>query len=368
MRIRVAVWLSAVMLVMAVPAAAQHFPPDDALRALISTRIDQGFGVGMVLGVLEADGSTRVVSAGRAGPGARPLGEQSLFEIGSITKVFTAILLADMVRRGELDLSDRVAHHLPAHVRVPSRGGREITLLDLATHHSGLPRLPDNMRPADPTNPYADYTVEQLYAFLASYELRRDIGADYEYSNLAVGLLGHVLASVAGKSYEDLVRARILQPLGMDATGISLDPRMQEWMTKGHNRSGTVVPLWDLPTLAGAGALRSSARDMLRFLAANARPAEADIAHAMRLSHQERRSMSEQSAVGLLWAIRKTSGSTIVWHNGGTAGFRTFIGFDPDRGVGVVLLTNSAYGADDIGFHLINPAIALSPPNAAGGS
>ncbi len=256
------------------PAAvvAQHFASDEDLNELIRSRVEDQRAVGIVLGVVEADGSTRVVSYGDAGPNAPPLGVKSVFEIGSITIVFTGILLADMVARGEVSLDDPVVKYLPGAATMPSRGGREITLLDLSTHHSALPRLPDNLAPADAANPYADFTVEQMYEFLSAHELRRDIGSEYEYSNLAVGLLGHVLARIGGGSYEDLVRERVLEPLGMNMTSIALDEDMRNRMAKGHDQQRNVVPLWDLPTLAGAGALRSDLTDVLIFLAANTGP------------------------------------------------------------------------------------------------
>ncbi len=137
-----------------------------------------------MVGVMEADGSTRIVAYGEAGPNSRPLGSKSLFGIASVTKVFTGTLLADMVARGEVSLSDAVADHLPDGVSMPSRGGREITLLDLSTHHSGLPKMPGDFVPADPSNPYADLTVEKMYEFLSSYELTRDIGSEFDYSNV----------------------------------------------------------------------------------------------------------------------------------------------------------------------------------------
>ena len=210
--------LFALVILSSTAASAQHFPSDEDLAALIQSRVDEGRAIGIVIGVVEADGTTRVVSYGGAGPYARPLGETSVFEIGSITKVFTGILLADMVARGEVSLTDPVAKYLPEGVTMPSRGGREITLLDLSTHYSALPRLPGNFSPSDAANPYADYTVEHMYKFLSGYELTRDIGSEHEYSNLGVGLLGHLLARVSGGSYERLVRERILKPLGMSKT------------------------------------------------------------------------------------------------------------------------------------------------------
>lgn len=361
MKTLVAVTVLAIATVMSTPdsSMAQYFPSDAELTELITSRVDEGRGVGIVLGVLEANGSTRVVAYGDAGPDARPLGPRSVFEIGSITKVFTATLLADMVARGELSFEDPIADYLPEEVSVPSRGG-EITLLTLSTQHSGLPRLPSNLSPADATNPYADYTVEQMYAFLSGYELTRDVGARFEYSNLGVGLLGHVLSLAADRDYEQLVRERILDPLGMDMTGVALDDDMRGWMTRGHDQQSEVVPLWDLPTLAGAGALRSNMTDMLAFLAANVGPATSDLERAMRVTHEVRAEAGPGMSIGLNWIVRVTDDQRILWHNGGTGGFRTFLGFDPDAEVGVVVLTNSGHGADDIGLHLLDPDVPLA--------
>jgi CubicO group peptidase (beta-lactamase class C family) len=361
MRVRITFVLCAFALLLPGSAGAQHFPSDEDLSALIRSRVEEGRAVGIVLGVVEADGSTRIVAYGDAGANARPLGAESVFEIGSITKVFTATLLADMVARGEVSFSDPVSEYLPDEVTMPSRGGREITLLDLSTQHSGLPRLPNNLSPADMSNPYADYTVEQLYTFLSGHELRRDIGSEFEYSNLGVGLLGHVLARAGGGSYEEVVRERILEPLGMSMTGITLEGDMRDWMADGHNTEGDVVPLWDLPTLAGAGALRSDVGDMLTFVAANIGPPQSQLERSMRTSHEVREEISPDGSIGLNWLIRNVGDEKILWHNGGTAGFRTFIGFDPDKGVGVVVLTNSGHGADDIGLHLLNREIPLTP-------
>ena len=343
----------------------QHFPSDADIQALIQSRIDENRAVGMVAGVMEADGSTRIITAGEAGPGAQPLGAQSVFEIGSITKVFTAILLADMVAKGEVSFDDPVSMYLPEDdVTIPTRGDREITLLDISTHRSSIPGMPDNFTPADDANPYADYTVEQMYEFLSNLELTRDIGSEAEYSNLAMGLLGHVLARVNGTTYEELVHERILDPLEMNSSGITLSEDMQHWLALGHDMDGNVVSNWDIPTLAGAGALRSDMNDMLVFIAANTGPAETLLEEVMRDSHEARNSFGGPNEIGLNWIITNQGGDKVVWHNGGTGGYRTFAGFDPDRGVGAVVLTNSSHGSDDIGMHLINANIPLTPAPA----
>lgn len=356
-------WLVATLaLAPGAPASAQHFPSDEVVQSILEDRVAAGGAVGIAVGLLEPDGTTRVVTAGSTGAGGPALDSSTLFEIGSITKVFTGILLADMARRGEVSLDDPVEMYLPDGVTVPSRNGAQITLEDLATHRSGLPRLPTNMSPADPSNPYVDYTPELLYTFLSSYGLPRDIGAEVEYSNLGVGLLGFVLSRHLGMSYEEAVRDRILEPLGMETTGIELRGPMASLMAKGHDPGGTVVPLWDVTTLAGAGGIRSNIDDMLRFMEANVGPAKTDLERAMRDAHTPRESMGGPNEVGLNWITRTGDASRVVWHNGGTAGFRTFAGFEPDAAAAVVVLTNSGIGADDIGLHLLDRSVPLSPP------
>lgn len=337
-------------------------PSDSALRAILQSRVDSKQTVGIVVGTLD-HGRTSIFAAGSSGAPGVALDGNTEFEIGSITKVFTASVLADMVAKGEVSLDDPVARYLPRSVRVPTRGGKQITLLDLATQSSGLPRMPDNFHPKDEGNPYADYTVDQMYAFLSSYQLTRDIGSQYEYSNLGVGLLGHALALRAGKSYEDLVTERILRPLGLNDTRMVLSPSMKSRLTPGHSPSGAVVPNWDLPTLAGAGALRSTANDLLKFLAANLDSTSIPLGRVLAITHVDRRDVDGvRMRIGLNWHILNTSERRIIWHNGGTGGYRTFIAFDTAGKRAVVVLSNQSISADDIGFHLLDARAPLAPP------
>ena len=341
-------------------------PPDSEIRKIIVERIDTFHqGVGIVVGVVEPQGR-RVVAYGSLDKGdPRPLNGDTIFEIGSTTKVFTSLVLADMVQRGEVALADPVAKYLPAEAKVPERGGRAITLVDLSTHTSGLPRMPSNFRPKDPANPYADYTVDQLYQFLSSYQLTRDIGSQFEYSNLGGGLLGQALAHRGGVDYEALVRSRITGPLGMNSTGITLSPEMKARLAVGHNDKLVTVPNWDLPALAGAGALRSSVNDMLTFLAANLGYVKSPLAPAMAAMLSVRRPTGAPGGgeIGLGWLITKPSEDEIVWHNGGTGGYRSFIGYDAKTRVGVVVLSNTftGSGVDDIGMHLLDSHVPLLP-------
>jgi len=353
-------------------SAAQSAPrspvPSDAeIRKILIERIDTSHqGVGIVVGVIEPQGR-RIVTYGTVDQGdARPLTGDTIFEIGSTTKVFTSLLLADMVRRGEVALSDPVAKYLPAEVKVPERHGRVITLLDLSTHTSGLPRLPSNLQPKDSANPYVDYTAELLYQFLSTYQLPRDIGSEFEYSNLGAGLLGFALARRSGMGYEQLVHTRIAGPLGMKSTEITLTPEMKERLAAGHNAELKAVPNWDFQALAGCGALRSDANDLLTFLAANLGYIQSPLAPAMAAMRSTRRPTGTASLgeIGLGWFIVKPSSYEIVWHNGGTGGYRSFLGFVPSTRVGVVVLSNTftTTGVDDIGMHLLDSHAPLIPP------
>jgi CubicO group peptidase (beta-lactamase class C family) len=344
-------------------ACASEVASDAAIRGMLSDRIDrQHQSVGIVVGVIEPAGRRIVAYGKRAVDDERPLDGDTVFEIGSITKVFTSLLLADMVERGEVALSDPIAKYLPEDVKVPAHGAKIITLEHLATHTSALPRLPSNLEPNDADNPYADYTVRQLYAYLSSASLSRDPGMHYEYSNLGAGLLGHALARRAGRDYESLVRARILAPLGMDSSSVTLTNAMKERLAVGHDATLERTANWDLPTLAGAGALRSTANDLLTFLGANLGEAKTLAKPMARMIAARRPTGTAGMDIALGWHIATIDGRDIVWHNGGTGGFRSYIGFDPKRRVGVVVLSNASTnaGVDDIGRHLLVPTSALA--------
>ncbi|REJ76087.1 MAG: serine hydrolase [Acidobacteria bacterium] len=301
--------------------------------------------------------------------GANAVDKHSVYEIGSITKVFTGILLAEAIKRGEVKSSDPISKYLPSSIAPLKFADKEITLVDLSTHGSALPSIPDDFKPEDPLNPYADYTVEQMYAFLGRYKLTREIGSQFEYSNLAVGLLGHILAKQAKMDYEDLVKKRILEPLGMNDTAITFTPEMKSRLAIGHDSAGKATPNWDLPTFAGAGALRSTPNDMAKFLAANLGLKKTSIsdslAKAQQLQHTYERENAPPVRIGFNWITSKPGEIDIQWHNGGTGGYRTFAGMDHSKKRGVFVATNGSASADDIGFHLLDPNAklrAVEPP------
>ena len=193
--------------VCASPESSTSALPNSEIRLLLAERIDQRrSAVGIAVGIVTPQGR-RVIAHGALAIGdPRRVGADTVFEIGSVGKVFTALLLADMAQRGKVALGDPAAQYLPPTVRMPEFNARPITLEDLATHYSGLPRLPANFAPRDPDNPYTDYTVALLYEFLSNYELPRNAGAQYVYSNLGYGLLGHILSRRAGLGYGALAR------------------------------------------------------------------------------------------------------------------------------------------------------------------
>jgi len=358
--------LSATLVLSPVAAAQQAFPPDSAILSIIKQRVQEKRSAGIVVGVLEPDGRTRIVAFGDAGPGQPPLDGNSVFEIGSISKVFTAAVLAELVKEGKVKLEDPVQKYLPSSVHVPTRNDKQITLGTLSEQNSGLPRMPSNFHPADQANPYADYSVQQMYDFISGYRLTRDPGSLFEYSNLGVGLLGHALALATGQPYEEMERKRVWEPLKMTNTAITLTPWMKQHLALGHDDGGAVAKNWDLPTFAGAGAIRSTTIDMLKFASANLHPERGKLQEAMAFAHETRAAAGAPNrTIGLNWMIQTTGANTIVWHNGGTGGYRTFLGLDPAKKTAVVIMTNSTgAGADDIGMHLLDPSIPLTPKKA----
>ncbi len=334
---------------------------DAEIKSILHDRIDRAkLSVGIVVGVIDEKGA-RIVSYGKTNQtGGKDVDAESVFEIGSVTKVFTAILLADMVERGEVNLDDPISKYLPKSVKVPTRDGKEITLRHLSSQISGLPRMPNNIRPKDQNNPYADYTVEQMYEAISNSTLTRDIGSQYEYSNLGVGLLGHILALRAGTDYETLVRTRICEPLKMEDTRIKLTPDIGSRLATGHNQALRPVANWDIPTFAGAGALRSTVNDLLKFLAANLGLVKSPLLTAMQKTHQPQHGTPRpELEIGLGWHILKKFETEIVWHNGGTGGYHSFIGFDKGKRRGVAILSNSTSYIDDIGRHLLESQFPL---------
>ena len=316
--------------------------------------LSEGTEAGVVVGVVQ-HGVRRVFAFGTAKP-------DSIFEIGSISKTFTGLILARMVAAGSVKFSDPVRELLPQGA-VPKPEGAEITLLDLAIQHSGLPRMPDNFHPADPQNPYADYRAADLYRFLAKHGVAKPASPQFLYSNLGVGLLGQALADRAGKSYPALLQEEVAGPLGMKDTVVSLSEEQKRRFIQGHDGEHRPAHAWDLDALAGAGAIRSTGADMLTYLEAQLHPERyPTLAAAIGQTHDLRSEAGPGMRIGLAWLYVEKDG--YYWHNGGTGGYSSYAFFDPKHDcAGIVLFNTTVVGsfADLLGTHVRQRLIGEAP-------
>jgi CubicO group peptidase (beta-lactamase class C family) len=299
-------------------------------------------GGGLVIGVMD-HGKRRIFAYGTAKP-------DSIFEIGSITKTFSGLVLAQMVVQKKVTLDTPIRTLLPAGL-VAKPEGAEITLADLATQHSGLPRMPDNFKPQNPVNPYADYHAAQLQEFIARHGVAKPADAAFLYSNLGFGLLGYGLSLRAGVPYGQLVSTEITGPLHMSDTGVTLSPAQRSRLIQGYDTNFDPTGPWDLDAFAGAGAIKSTAADMLTYLDGNLHPdkyamsAAADspaatLPAAVALDHQVRANVTVNgnTRIALAWFFNPKTGS--YFHSGGTGGYRSLAGFNPTQNRAIVVLYN----------------------------
>lgn len=341
----------------------------DLRQALASGALAPGTQGGVTIGVVRS-GVRQVFAFGTAE-------RDSIYEIGSITKTFTGLLLAQMIEQGSVRLDEPVRELLPPGLVKPK--GPEITLLDLITHHSGLPRMPDNFHPADMSNPYADYTLGDLYAFIAHHSVGEPANPPFLYSNLGVALLGQALSDRAGTPYATLLAQEITGPLGLHDTVISLSPEQRQRLIQGHDAQHRPVRPWDLGAMQGAGAIRATAADMLTYLQANLHPdrlaarlpSSADgrtLPAAFTLSHQLRAQAGPAMRIALAWLYDPATGDYL--HDGATGGYSSFAFFNPKENYAAVVLVNTSIGpredfAGALGMHISQrfagkPAVTLA--------
>ena len=310
--------------------------------------------------------SGREVYTFSADPG-RPTPRDALFEIGSISKVYNALILATAVAARELTLETPVSSLWPAAQALDAAPG-PVTLEHLATHTAGLPRLPATFAPRDATDPYADFDDAALVRALATTTLEAPPGERYAYSNLGAGLLGRALAERFERSWEALLRERVLAPLGLSDTHVSLDAAAAPRLVEGHTADGVPTPPWAFDALAGAGALRATIDDAARFLEAQLHPEATPLEAAIRLTQTPRHPLAGGGHIALGWHVAAPGA---LWHNGGTGGFRSFAAIRPQDGLGVVVLASSAASqVDALGGRLLGlaagrPAEPLSLPPLA---
>ena len=359
-----AVILALALSVQTVSSSSPSSLSDTDIHKILVDRIDvQRQSVGIVVGVASPSGR-RVVSHGTFGINdTRPIAGDAVFEIGSVTKVFTSWLLADMARRGEVRLSDPAARYFPTGTTVkPASHGKTITLADLATHTAGLPFWPTNVPATGNINAaLSSYTPAQLFEFMSTFDVPPDVGTRWAYSNVDAGLLGILLGGRAGSTYDAWLAARITNRLRMTSTAVTVSSDMTPRLVTGHNAQLNVAPRWTVPAMAGGGSLHSSANDLLTFLAALG-DAESPIAAALPTMIETRRQgPGFQQALGWM-VIGRTPDEEMLFHDGQTLGFASSIAYDPRARTGVVVLSNAAAGVGDIARHVLRPAIPLAKP------
>ncbi len=339
------------------PGRGQHSPQWRGLEKALNDLVEGGHVPGVVVGKVDQRGQKEVLAFGKVSYGAEEasVDQRTLFEIGSLTKLFTCLALVDIAREDSVSMNDPLGRYLPDTLDLCSVLRDSVELHHLATHRSGLPRLPANMMPADIENPYADYGLQDLYQYLEAYETTGSRVGSYSYSNLGMGLLGHLLERIEGKPFDRVLKERVMQPLGLRSTWDSVPPAERMRLAKPHS-GGREVSYWHMPTLGGAGVLRSDLTDLLKFLQAFITPASSPLENPIsRVLDTKYEARPQAFDMGLGWHITSTDSDTIYWHSGGTGGFRSYIGFRRKQKEGIVILANGNFDLKDIGRHYLEP-------------
>ena len=335
----------------------------ETVKSRIRARVDYGYNPSVVVGLVNSDGRAWYSYGQRVLGTESPVNENTVYEIGSVTKVFTSLLLADAVARGEVTLDQRLQTLFPGDLHIPL-GVPEISLLHLATHRSGLPGDPSNICFEDLLRPFECYTEARLREFLDAHTLARNPGAAWEYSNLGFGLLGFALSHKLTVPYAELLRQRVLEPLGLQDTRLSTVASESHRLALGYN--GPILrPSFHMGVLEGAGDLRSTASDMLRFVEFNLRLMTNGLSATLDGMRQQRSSTAYPGIQqGLGWWLWDLPGGRIVQHGGNTVGHSAFVGFHPAKKIGAVVLSNarvdSVADITDLGLYLLDSSFPLT--------
>lgn len=330
-----------------------------SLKNKIDSLAKDRYLVGMIVGIILDEEKYVFPYGSKSLEKTDPPDPNTVFEIGSITKVFTTTILADMVVDGIINLDDPVADYLPVDkVKIPSSNGTKITLKHLATHTSGIPSMPDNIADfKSHPDPPASYTLNLMYDFLNRCSLDFPVGSKHQYSNLGVGLLGHVLAQAEEKSYKELLTDRIFRVLGMNNSSLSLKTNQRKNMAIGYDLDKQVKTMWNgKESLQGSGLIKSNLNDLFKFLEVYMERKETSLKEAITLAKIPVQEAYPGSKICLGWYIDEISDSQQVFnHNGATAGYYAFIGFNRSLDFGAILLTNNMFekSLDRLGFEIL---------------
>lgn len=309
--------------------------------------VNKNGNVGLIVGVVRGD---RVFIKG-FGKKSKERGDapdaQTIFELASIGKIFTASAAQILSERGEISFDDSIDKRLNPTVKMCEKA-KNITLRQLATHTSGLPSFPESFIPKikDELNPYKDLTVRDLYDYLATCENLGAVGK-FDYSNLGMGVLGHILELKTGKSYETIVKDEIVNRLEMKNTTITLSAEQRELLAQGYNEQGNPNPVWEDSVLTGAGSFLSNAEDMTKFIRANFDASHSEISNFLLKTHEKQTG----GETGLGWHYYSrffaalTDEEDVIWHNGGAGGYASFIAINKKTKSGVIVLSNTT---DDV--------------------
>lgn len=335
----------------------------DSIKAIIEREVASKRSKSIIVGIVDANGR-HIVSAGvKSDKNPQKPDGNTMYELGSVGKLFTTLLMSEMSLKHELNYNDPVSKYLPKYVKVPSKDGKEISLLHLSTHRSGLPRMPYNIDPKDPDNPTADYTTAQLYESLPATQLRGEINSRWAYSNLGYALLGQAMVEVSGKSFETLLKQKIATPLNMKSTVITLTPELNKNRAMPYFIFGHPTNNWQNPGMEGSGAASSNMNDMLTFAAANVGLIKTDLFPAMELTHvKQGKKDGNDGFITMGWTIINEDNENILWKDGATGGYRTFIGIDKKKKYGLIILSNTGMNlVTDIGLHILDSSNAVEP-------
>ncbi|MGF7080037.1 serine hydrolase domain-containing protein [Mucilaginibacter sp. UYCu711] len=329
---------------------------DKIVDSVARRYIQKSNTVGLSIGIIK-DGKISTYNYGETKISNRQLpNNNTIYEIGSITKTFTAAILAHYVNDGKVSLTDPITKYLPDSVAA-NPALKDITLLNLINHTSGLASLPTNFtaqKPYNEANPYKNYTRQLLFAYLKNCTLKSVPGKNYAYSNLAVGLLGIILENISGKHYDQLVSEIICRPLAMKSTIQHLYPLIIPRFTTVYDEDGHETPTWDmLDTFAAAGSLKSTINDLLIYTKANMIKADNKLSKAFSLTHQVTFNNDTQLSIGLGWHIIKVDGISYYFHNGGTGGSSSFLAYNIERNIAIVILSNATAGTDATGTGIL---------------